>query len=208
MLREFQLEELKIESFEGGKALSIQKLLFLVRITCKNLQVHETNQISLPCKRRRPKTWTSTSMLWRHANSGRNRIGNIITYTKQRLLTSSNLNVTFYISLLLYYSQAHIFSKILSQDFFFFFLHASVRIKEINISVLEKNQQYALIVPPLYSTCWLLHVSAVVCHHQGAYWILLSYVKYKRRGGISYNVWLRGLCAGLSWFMEHVGANT
>jgi hypothetical protein len=26
-------------------------------------------------------------------------------------------------------------------------------------------------------TCWLLHVSAVTCHHQGAYWILLSYSK-------------------------------
>jgi hypothetical protein len=34
----------------------------------------------------------------------------------------------------------------------------------------------------------------------GSYWILLSYVKYKRRSGISYNVLLRGLCAGLSWF--------
>jgi 5-formyltetrahydrofolate cyclo-ligase len=50
---------------------------------------------------------------------------------------------------------------------------------------IRRNQQYALIVPLLYSTCWLLHVSAVACHHQGAYWILLSYVKYKRRGGIS-----------------------
>jgi hypothetical protein len=45
----------------------------------------------------------------------------------------------------------------------------------------RRNQQYALIVPLLYSTCWLLHVSAVACHPQGAYWILLSYVKYKRR---------------------------
>jgi hypothetical protein len=50
---------------------------------------------------------------------------------------------------------------------------------------IRRNQQYALIVPLLYSTCWLLHVSAAACHHQGTYWILLSYVKYKRRGGIS-----------------------
>jgi hypothetical protein len=50
---------------------------------------------------------------------------------------------------------------------------------------IRRNQQYVLIVPLLYSTCWLLHVSVVACHHQGAYWILLSYVKYKRRGGIS-----------------------
>jgi hypothetical protein len=31
----------------------------------------------------------------------------------------------------------------------------------------------------LYSIYWLLHVSAVVCHHQGASWIRLSYLKYK-----------------------------
>jgi hypothetical protein len=30
------------------------------------------------------------------------------------------------------------------------------------------DQQYALIVPLLYSIYWLLHVSAVACHHQGA----------------------------------------
>jgi hypothetical protein len=33
---------------------------------------------------------------------------------------------------------------------------------------IRRNQQYALIVPLFYSTCWLLHVSAVACHHQGA----------------------------------------
>jgi hypothetical protein len=31
----------------------------------------------------------------------------------------------------------------------------------------------------LYSIYWLLHVSAVGCHHQGASWISLSYLKYK-----------------------------
>jgi hypothetical protein len=49
----------------------------------------------------------------------------------------------------------------------------------------EKNQQYALIVPRFYFfifTCWLLHVSAVVCHHQGADWILLSYLKIQTEG--------------------------
>jgi hypothetical protein len=32
---------------------------------------------------------------------------------------------------------------------------------------IRRDQQYALIVSLLYSTCWLLHVSAVACHHQG-----------------------------------------
>jgi hypothetical protein len=48
--------------------------------------------------------------------------------------------------------------------------------------VLERDKQYALIVPLLYSTYWLLHVSAIACHHQGAYYILLSYLKYKSDG--------------------------
>jgi hypothetical protein len=44
------------------------------------------------------------------------------------------------------------------------------------------DQQYALIVPLLYSTYWLLHVSEVACHHQKASYILLSYLKYKSNG--------------------------
>jgi hypothetical protein len=32
----------------------------------------------------------------------------------------------------------------------------------------RNNQHYALTVPLLYSIYWLLHVSAVACHHQGA----------------------------------------
>jgi hypothetical protein len=32
----------------------------------------------------------------------------------------------------------------------------------------RNDQQYALIVPNIYSIYWLLHVSAVACHHQGA----------------------------------------
>jgi hypothetical protein len=31
-------------------------------------------------------------------------------------------------------------------------------------------------------TCWLLHVSAVACRHQGADWILLSYLKIQTVG--------------------------
>jgi hypothetical protein len=33
---------------------------------------------------------------------------------------------------------------------------------------IRRDQQYALIVPLLYSKYWLLHVSAVAYHHQGA----------------------------------------
>jgi hypothetical protein len=36
-------------------------------------------------------------------------------------------------------------------------------------SRIRRDQQYALIVLFLYTTYWLLHVSAVACHHQGAY---------------------------------------
>jgi hypothetical protein len=34
---------------------------------------------------------------------------------------------------------------------------------------ITRDKQHALIVPLLYSTYWLLHVSAVACHHQGVY---------------------------------------
>jgi hypothetical protein len=33
-------------------------------------------------------------------------------------------------------------------------------------------------LPLLYSVYWLVHISAVVCHYQGASWIRLSYFKY------------------------------
>jgi hypothetical protein len=36
------------------------------------------------------------------------------------------------------------------------------------IRCIRREQQYVLIVPLLYSTHWLLHVSAVACHHQRA----------------------------------------
>jgi hypothetical protein len=63
------------------------------------------------------------------------------------------------------------------------------------------TQQRALVVPLVYSTYWLLHVSAVVCRHQGASWIHLSY----------FNVWLCGrsvmvLSVGLpSWGAQQTG---
>jgi hypothetical protein len=45
---------------------------------------------------------------------------------------------------------------------------------DIIIKRIRRYQQYAMIVPLLYFTYGLLHVSAVVCHHQGAYKILLE----------------------------------
>jgi hypothetical protein len=61
----------------------------------------------------------------------------------------------------------------------------------------------ALIVPLLYSIHWLLHVSAVACHHKGllrSFWVTWNTT---RRGGISYNVSLCGLWARLSWFRQN-----
>jgi hypothetical protein len=48
----------------------------------------------------------------------------------------------------------------------------------------RKTNNMHLLYLPLYfiSTCWLLYVSAVACHHQGAYWILLSYLKNTTEG--------------------------
>jgi hypothetical protein len=48
---------------------------------------------------------------------------------------------------------------------------------------------YTLILPLLHFIYWLLHVSAVACHHMGASQILLRYLKYK--SNIIYNI--RGL---------------
>jgi hypothetical protein len=54
----------------------------------------------------------------------------------------------------------------------------------------------------LYSIYRLLHVSAAVCHHQGASWIRPSSLKCisNRWYSISYNVSLCGLCTGVLWF--------
>jgi hypothetical protein len=48
--------------------------------------------------------------------------------------------------------------------------------------IFSYGQQCALIVPFLYSMYWLLHVSAAACHHQGAYYIHLTYLKFKSNG--------------------------
>jgi hypothetical protein len=41
-------------------------------------------------------------------------------------------------------------------------------VRTVHIRRSRNGQKYALIVPLLYSIYWLLHVSAVACHHQGA----------------------------------------
>jgi hypothetical protein len=47
------------------------------------------------------------------------------------------------------------------------------------LNVVEITNIKHWFLPLLYSIYWLLHVSAVVCHHQGASWIRLSYLKYR-----------------------------
>jgi hypothetical protein len=45
---------------------------------------------------------------------------------------------------------------------------SDLEIGEGNTSYISINyQQYALILPLLYSVYWILHVSAVTCHHHG-----------------------------------------
>jgi hypothetical protein len=50
--------------------------------------------------------------------------------------------------------------------------------------VLEEktNNMHLLYLPLFIATCWLLHVSAVACHHQVDYWILLIYLKIQTEG--------------------------
>jgi hypothetical protein len=52
-------------------------------------------------------------------------------------------------------------------------------VQTVNYQTIRNDQHHALIGQLLCSTYWLLHVSAVACHHQRAYLILLSYLKYK-----------------------------
>jgi hypothetical protein len=48
--------------------------------------------------------------------------------------------------------------------------------------ILQETNNMHRFLPLLYCTYWLLHVLAEACHHQGAYYILLSYLKYKLDG--------------------------
>jgi hypothetical protein len=57
------------------------------------------------------------------------------------------------------------------------YLHTAYIDGRKNLGTSENNQHMHWIVPLLYSIHRLLHVSAVVCHHQGASWIRLSYSK-------------------------------
>jgi hypothetical protein len=41
-------------------------------------------------------------------------------------------------------------------------------VRTVHIRRSRNDQQYALILPLLYSVYWLLHVSAVACNQQGA----------------------------------------
>jgi 5-hydroxyisourate hydrolase-like protein (transthyretin family) len=48
--------------------------------------------------------------------------------------------------------------------------------------IVEITNNMHWFVPLLCSIYWLLHVSTVACHHQGAFWIFLSYLKCKSNG--------------------------
>jgi predicted aldo/keto reductase-like oxidoreductase len=64
----------------------------------------------------------------------------------------------------------------------------SVIIKHINLYVVEITNKMHRFAPLIYSICWLLHVSAVVCHLQGAYGYSELRENTDRYGGLSYNV--------------------
>jgi hypothetical protein len=48
----------------------------------------------------------------------------------------------------------------------------------MHIRCSKNDQQYALIVPLLHSIYCLVHISAVACHHQGAYELLEIQIKW------------------------------
>jgi hypothetical protein len=54
--------------------------------------------------------------------------------------------------------------------------HKTYLLTETSKELVEEKQPTLLC-----SIYWLLHVSAVVCHHQGASWICLSYLKYRSK---------------------------
>jgi hypothetical protein len=70
----------------------------------------------------------------------------------------------------------------------FFTVHHTATFGSINkahteactiVTTVETTNTMHWTVPLLYSIYWLLHVLAVVCYHQGASWICLSYLKYR-----------------------------
>jgi hypothetical protein len=69
-----------------------------------------------------------------------------------------------------------------------------------DLDVVEITNTMHRFAPLLYSTCWLLHVSAVVCHRQGASGSVWVTWKSDRFGGRLDNVCLSVLCFGVSWF--------
>jgi hypothetical protein len=75
-----------------------------------------------------------------------------------------------------------IFSKICWENLSVIKIWQELRIPIYIVEVVEITNTVHWFVLLLYSISWLLHVSAVACHHQGASWILLSYLKHKSNG--------------------------
>jgi hypothetical protein len=96
------------------------------------------------------------------------------------VLCSRNLNLQYFI--LFYYTENF------QIPFFMLFLIICLSFKFCCSECLEncwpscwRTNRYIMhwFVPLLHSIFWLLHVSAVACHHQGASWIRLGYLKYR-----------------------------
>jgi hypothetical protein len=72
----------------------------------------------------------------------------------------------------------------------------------------RNNQNMHWSVTLLYSICWLLHISAVVCHHQETSGCVWDTWNTELMCGVSYNVRLCGLCAGVLWFRAQLESTT
>jgi hypothetical protein len=68
--------------------------------------------------------------------------------------------------------------RILIRSSFYCKIRNTFQIDLVLVVVVEITNTMHWFVPLLYSMYWLLHVSTVVCHHQRASWVRLSYLKY------------------------------
>jgi hypothetical protein len=85
--------------------------------------------------------------------------------TMSKHVTLTTLTPTYSGKFLQCYSNQFSTSDNLSEAKFFCRIHFN-QFKDLD--VVEITTTMHRFAPLLYSICWLLHVSAVVCHHQGA----------------------------------------
>jgi hypothetical protein len=87
-------------------------------------------------------------------------------YSLVTLSSSSLILIYSYLLLSLYTYQTLVYTDILHsrrKDNFYSLMFVSCIIRHS-----RNDQHYALVVPLLYSIYWLLYISVVACHHQGA----------------------------------------